>query len=193
MGCRVPSRDTGGMSFAETYQAHAGRLREHSRKLVRPEWSSVHSVSDLLHEVYVRAQARWEKFLRAGNCSAEVWLVGQLIDTVRDLNRRYLAAKRRVEAEVFVARLASILAGTETDPPGAAAREEMAERLSLAMAQLKPAVRELLIRIYYNEESPDEIAADLHITPGNFRVRQSRALGKLRESWNALFGEEDSR
>lgn len=60
------------------------------------------------------------------------------------------------------------------------------------MAQLKPAVRELLIRIYYNDEPPDEIAADLQITPGNFRVRQSRALGKLRESWNELFGEEDS-
>lgn len=114
MGCSVPSGDPDGTSFAEVFQAHTDRLREQSRKLVRPEWGSVHSVSDLLHEVYVRAQARWEKFERAGNCSAEVWLIGQLIDTVRDLNRRYLAAKRRAEAELFISRLASLLAGTET-------------------------------------------------------------------------------
>lgn len=176
--------------FTAAYKTHEVRLREQSYKLVRPEWGAVHSVSDLVHEVYLRARARWRKYRESPNCSVEVWLIGQLIDTVRDLNRRYLAAKRRAEAEVFISRLASILAGNDTEPPDGAAREELAERLSLAMARLKAPVRELLIRVYYNEESPDEIAADLKITPGNFRVRQSRALGKLRESWNELFGQE---
>jgi RNA polymerase sigma factor (sigma-70 family) len=187
----VSSRKADSGSFADAYLSHVGCLREHSRALIRPEWGSIHSVSDLLHEVYLRAQARWEKFQGAKNCSVEVWLTGQLIDTVRDLNRRYLAAKRQAEAEVFISRLASLLAGNETDPRDAAAREELAERLSLAMANLKPPVRDLLIRIYYNEELPEQIAADLQITTGNFRVRQSRALGKLRESWDELFGEED--
>ena len=185
-------RDSNSGNFGDAYQAHLGCLREHSRTLIRREWGSIHSVSDMLNEVYLRAQARWEKFQVAKKCSVEVWLTGQLIDTVRDLNRRYLAAKRRAEAEVFISRLASLLAGNEIDPPDAAAREELSERLSLAMANLKPADRELLIRVYYNDDPPEQIAAALQITPGNFRVRQSRALGKLRESWNELFGEEDS-
>lgn len=188
----MPTRDPPPGSFGEAFQAHTGRLREHCRTLIRAEWGSIHSVSDLLHEVYLRAQSRWDRFQALRNCSTEVWLVGQLIDSVRDLNRRYLAAKRRAAAEVFISRLASLLAGTHTDPPDAAVQEELAERLSLAMARLKPPVRELLIRIYYNEEPPDQIAEDLRITPGNFRVRQSRALGKLRESWNELFGTESS-
>ena len=178
--------------FTAAYKAHEDRLREHAGRLVRREWGAVHSGSDLLHEVYLRARARWKKYQVTRNCSVEVWLIGQLLDTVRDLNRKHLAAKRRAEAEVFISRLASILAGAETEPPDGAAREELAERLSLAMARLKAPIRELLIRIYYNEEAPDQIAGDLGITPGNFRVRQSRALGKLRESWEELFGEEHS-
>lgn len=179
-------------AFLDAFHSCEGLLREHLRILIRPEWGSIHSISDLLHEVYLRAEPRWDKFHRAGKCPVEVWLIGQLIDTVRQLNRRYLAAKRRAEAEVFISRMASVLAGTDTPPPDAAAREEMAERLSLALANLKPTVRDLLIRIYFNNESPDQIAAALKITSGNLRVRQSRALGKLRESWNDLFGAEES-
>ncbi|MBS0262120.1 MAG: sigma-70 family RNA polymerase sigma factor [Planctomycetes bacterium] len=183
-------------AFVAAYQTYVETLREYSHTLVRREWGSIHSVSDLLHEVFLRAQSRWERFQRSATCSVEVWLTGQLIDTVRDLNRRYLAAKRRAQAEVALSRLASYLAGNETDPLDAAARiearEALAERLSLALARLKPAERNLLVRVYYHQDPPSQITADLQIANGAFRVRQSRALGKLRESWNELFGEEGS-
>jgi RNA polymerase sigma factor (sigma-70 family) len=188
----MPSAKPGPADFLDAYHACEGRLREHSRSLIRPEWASIHGISDLLHEVFLRALARWDKHSTGPKCPVEIWLTGQLIDTVRDLNRRYHSGKRgSAVAEVFISRLASVIAGSDTAPPDAAAREEMAERLSLAMANLKPPVRDLLIRIYYNEEPAARIAAALQISAGNLRVRQSRALGKVRESWNELFGEED--
>ena len=48
----MSNHDTVPSGFLEAYRAHLGMLRELSRTMIRREWGSIHSASDLLNEVY---------------------------------------------------------------------------------------------------------------------------------------------
>lgn len=75
------------------------------------------------------------------------------------------------------------------EPAQGLARLEQAERaemLSEIVQRLPESCRRLWDRIYYERKKPDEVAAELGISPGNLRVRVHRCTEKAREIHRAL-------
>ena len=78
--------------------------------------------------------------------------------------------------------LAERLVDDGTSPSGKAMREELQRRVRGALADMSPSDGELLVMRYLEHMSTSEIAATLQISENAVRMRQLRALQKLRES-----------
>jgi RNA polymerase sigma factor (sigma-70 family) len=68
---------------------------------------------------------------------------------------------------------------TRPGPLDVLVNEEARREVRSALAGLKPDERDLLRRVYFDEEPSDETARRLRVTPGALRVRKFRALEHL--------------
>jgi RNA polymerase sigma-70 factor (ECF subfamily) len=76
------------------------------------------------------------------------------------------------------------LAGMDPGAPGpgpldALVSEEARRTVRAALSRLNPDDRDLLHRMYFDEEPSSEMAQRLQVTPGALRVRKHRALERL--------------
>jgi RNA polymerase sigma-70 factor (ECF subfamily) len=78
--------------------------------------------------------------------------------------------------------LAERLVDGGTSPSGKAMREELQRRVRSALADMSPRDGDVLVMRYLEHMSTSEIAATLQISENAVRMRQLRALQKLRES-----------
>src|SRR5262249_21903952 len=77
--------------------------------------------------------------------------------------------------------LADRLAARGSSPSARLQRDEVCGRLRQALVELKDSDREVLVLRYLEDLSPTEIAAVLGVTEATVKMRQLRALRRLRD------------
>ncbi|GAB3988480.1 SigE family RNA polymerase sigma factor [Actinoallomurus acanthiterrae] len=125
-----------------------------------------HLAEDLVQTTLGKLYASWRRVQRAENPAAYARKV---------LLRTYLShARKRSSGETPRERL----------PDTAAADSDQALRLTLlnGLARLSAQDRAVLVLRYWEDQSVEEVAALLRLSPGAVRNRSMRALGRLREA-----------
>jgi RNA polymerase sigma-70 factor (ECF subfamily) len=147
---------------------------------------------DILQEAYLAAVARVAHLAEKGSDKAFVWLRWIIEQTLVDVHRRHLGAKRR---DVFreqsidhlaienstAASLVACLAAQVTSPSGAALRNERANALRAAIASMDSIDREVLMLRHFEELTNQEVAETLDIRETSASNRYVRALRRLKQ------------
>lgn len=131
---------------------------------------------DLAQEVLRRVT----EALRAGRVENLDALPAFVFQTATHLCLHHYRSRGREERAL--ARLAGMDPGTPGPGPLDALVSEEARRVvRTALEELNPDDRDLLRRIYFDDEPSPETARRLQVTPGALRVRKHRALERLAE------------
>lgn len=152
--------------YAAHYQAIAGYV---SRRVV------AHEADDVIAQVFAVA---WRRFDHVPPAPRDrLWLFGVACKSVADQRRserRWLRLRARL-SEDFVT--AGSLAPA-ADPPG--------DQVRAAMGALRPADREVLQLVLWDELSHAEAAAVLGCSPNAFELRYRRARNAVRDAVIAM-------
>jgi RNA polymerase sigma-70 factor (ECF subfamily) len=185
-------RVTGGDTVAR--QALLARHRDRLRKMVAfhmdRRLAARVDPSDVVQEALADAAGRLSDYARRRPLPFYPWLRQLAWDRVIELHRRHVAAgKRSVKREEpnvlrlpdeSAAQLASRLADLGGSPSEQAVREELRQRVRLALDGLAHGDREVLVLRHLEQLSTAEAAAVLGIGERAFKSRQLRALQRLR-------------
>lgn len=149
---------------------------------------------DVLQEAYLDAMKRVKHFAEELNYSPFVWLrliVGQ---TLINVHRRHIGAKKRdasMERSVNQAlkfqlsatskAMAIQLAANQTSPSQAAMRSELVEELATALDTLTEIDREVLTLRHFEDMSNKEVAELLGIEQKAASIRYVRAVQRLKK------------
>lgn len=139
---------------------------------------------DLAQEVLRRVT----EALRSGRINDPDALPGFVFQTATNLCLHHYRSRGREERAL--ARMAGMDSGTTRPGPlDVLVSDEVRREVRTALAELKSDERDLLRRIYFDEEPSEETARRLQVTLGTLRVRKFRALEHLA----ALLGKARSR
>lgn len=179
-------------ALAELFDLHRPRLwRMVNFRLDRRLVGRIDS-DDVLQESYLAASQRLEHYGTRESMSPFVWLRLIVSQTLVDVHRHHLAVQARdAGREVTIGRfpgsqttsasLAAQLVGGWTSPSQAAARDEMAERLERAIADMDPVDQEVLALRHFEELANHEVAEVLGIEQKAASIRYVRAVRRLKE------------
>ncbi len=146
---------------------------------------------DVLQEAWLAATQRVEYFLQNESLSMFVWLRLIVQQTLIDVQRRHLGAKKRDvyrERSIHADRwpqntsvsLVAKLLGTYTSPSQAAVRDERAAQLREAIDQMDEIDREVLALRHFEELTNSQVAEVLGIQETTASNRYVRALRRLK-------------
>ena len=149
---------------------------------------------DVLQEAYLDAMKRVKHFAEELNYSPFVWLrliVGQ---TLINIHRRHIGAKKRnatlersvdqglkFQLSATSKAMAIQLAGNHTSPSQAAIRCEMVEELATSLDELSEIDREVLTLRHFEDMSNTEVAELLGIEQKAASIRYVRAVQRLKK------------
>jgi RNA polymerase sigma factor (sigma-70 family) len=174
---------------------HHARLLEHAVRKVGPDWRGKLDPEDLLQEAYTDVFTAVRSFAYRGPDSFYQW-VAQIVDRrYVDQVRRWRARKRDVAREQRTAGAADT---------GGSAYQRMMERhfldshtpsrsvgtresvgvLMCAIAKLPEDYRQVLRRVYLNDEPLAAVAAEMRRSEDAIRRLAGRALERLRHDVN---------
>jgi RNA polymerase sigma-70 factor (ECF subfamily) len=168
---------------------HRDRLRNMVRVRMDRRLAARIDPSDVVQEALADAAGKLADYLRRRPLPFYPWLRRLAWERLVALHRRHVRAGRRSVAreepgglalpdESAVA-LAQRLIAPGTGPSNHLLRQEAAERVQAALAQLGRADREVLVLRYLEGLSNADIAATLEISEGAVKMRHLRALERL--------------
>jgi RNA polymerase sigma-70 factor (ECF subfamily) len=151
--------------------------------------------SDIVQEALAEAHRRLADYLRDRPLPFYAWLRQFAWERVAKYYQRHVRARRRSvtreEApplpDESVVQLAQRLIASATSPSRRLLRDELRDRVRVALGCLRPRDREILVLRYLEGLSNAEAAAVLGIGENTAGMRHLRALERLR----ALLGDED--
>jgi RNA polymerase sigma-70 factor (ECF subfamily) len=178
-------------ALADVFASHRERLCRMVQFRLHPTLQRRVDPDDVLQEAWIDAVKRIDSYREQDDPSAYLWLrliVGQ---TLVDLHRKHLGAKKRdAHQEVPLTRLAgphvdsqtmsAHLTGGLTSPTQAAARDEAAGMLQDVLDEMDPIDREVLVLRHLEEHTNAEVAKILGLQPSAASNRYVRALARLR-------------
>jgi RNA polymerase sigma-70 factor (ECF subfamily) len=135
-----------------------------------------HDAEDMVQEAYMRAYKRFSTF-KGGNERA--WLLTIVRNCSYDLLKRN---GTRTSDDAFDEEGHIVRTTSSCDPEAALLREEKAELVRNALANLLPEHREILILREMEELSYGEIASTIGVPVGTVMSRLSRARNRLQQS-----------
>jgi RNA polymerase sigma-70 factor, ECF subfamily len=151
--------------------------------------------SDVLQETLGEADQKLSDCARRRQLPFYPWLRRLAWERLVQVHRRHVRAQRRsihreegqrpALPDESAAELADRLAARGSSPSARLRRDELCGCLRRALAQLPEGDREILVLRYLEDLSTKEIAAVLSITEATVKMRQLRALRRLR----ALLGD----
>jgi RNA polymerase sigma-70 factor (ECF subfamily) len=172
------------------FERHRPRLRQMVSLRLDPRLAARVDPSDVVQEALATAYPRLDEYLRDPPLPFYPWLRQFAWDTLLQLHRRHVAARRRsvTREEAWqpglssesALRLSQRLLSRGSSPSNHVIRQELRDRLQAALAQLAPNDREILVMRNLEQMPAVEIAAVLGIKEGTVRVRHLRALERLR-------------
>jgi RNA polymerase sigma-70 factor, ECF subfamily len=160
------------------------RLAEPLRGRLAPE--------DVLQEAFLAARQRLKHYAASPATSPFIWLRMIVNQTLVDLHRQHLGARKRDAArdlsldagpgpEATSASVAIQLIGAFTSPSGAAARADVLSLFQSAIEQMDPLDREVLALRHFEELTNREVAETLGIEQKAASIRYIRALRRLKD------------
>jgi RNA polymerase sigma-70 factor (ECF subfamily) len=179
---------------------HRRRLqRMIALRLDRRLWARV-DPSDVLQETLAEADQKLSDFARRLPLPFYPWLRRLAWERVVQVHRRHIRVQMRsVNREAdpgpplpdeSAAELAGRLAARGSSPSARLRHQELCSRLNGALAQVPDADREVLVLRFLEDLSTKEIAAVLSVTEAAVKMRQLRALRRLRGLLGDDLGEE---
>jgi RNA polymerase sigma-70 factor (ECF subfamily) len=155
--------------------------------------------SDVVQDVLAEAHRQMPEFLQERPIPFYPWLRQIAWERLVDLHRRHVLAQRRSvgrEArdgpalpDESAARLVDCLLASQTSPSAQARRAELRDRMRQALLRLGERDREVLVLRYLEQLTTAEVAAVLGIREGAVKLRQLRALERLRTLAEGELGE----
>jgi RNA polymerase sigma-70 factor, ECF subfamily len=183
------------MARQQLLALHRDKLRRMVALRLDRRMSARVDPSDIVQESLAEAHQHFSEYLRDRPLPFYAWLRQFAWERVAKQYERHVRARRRsvTREEVpnlpdeSVAQLARRLIASATSPSRGLLREELRERVRVALGCLKPHDREVLVLRYLEGLSNAETAAVLGLAESTAGMRHLRALERLR----ALLGEED--
>ena len=151
---------------------------------------------DVLQEAFLAAERRIDHYAANSSTSPFVWIRMIAMQTLTDLHRFHLDAKRRDASREVVrnfsstpsASIAAFLTGRLTSPSQAVERAEMYELVERTVAGMDPLDQEVLALRHFEELSNSEVAEVLGIQQKAASIRYVRAVKRLRQELSHLPG-----
>ena len=166
------------------------RLRQMVAVWMDPQLSRRLDPSDIVQEAFVDAHRHLPDYLRERPLPFYPWLRQFAWNHLIDLHRRHVVARRRSVlredprgislSEESMERLVRRLGTGQSDPGQRAIREEMRERVRVALETLPPQDREILVMRHLEQLPIKDIAVIQKVAEGTVKSRHFRALEKLR-------------
>jgi len=194
---RIVHGDKGAL--AELFGLYRDRLRRVVNfRLDRRIYGRV-DADDVLQEAYLNAEQRINWLLSDHPPSIFIWLRQIVNQTLVDVHRRHLGAKKRsAKRDVSIhgrrpgnstsASLAFHLLGQLTSPSQAALRSEQAQQIDAALAEMSEVDREMLALRHFEELTNSEAAQVLGMSAQAASMRYVRAIGRLRHVLKGIPG-----
>lgn len=159
-------------AWSRLYQEHFDRVFRHIAYLT----GDTSTAEDLVQETFARAFVGLKQFEGRGSFGG--WLRGIAVNIVRTHWRsrfRGDRAKDRLEQMSLDATV-----GADADPESGHLRQKRAEVLLAVLDGLPAQLREAFVLCDLQEVPVAQAAAELGVSPGNLRVRATRARAKIR-------------
>lgn len=156
-------------AFESLVRAHIDEVRAVCRK----HSANASEAEDVTQEVFVRAYRSLKSFRTDGSFGA--WIRGIALNQVRTHYARFARRRDRETPYEFDS------ADSRHTPEEAASEESTREEVREAVATLKPSVRDIMERYYFDEQSVDEIAQSLGLERENVKSRLHRGRKALRK------------
>ena len=167
---------TGDMhAWARLYQDHWAKLLRHVGYLT----GDVTVAEDLVQETFAQALASLARYDARAPFFA--WLRGIALNGVR---KHWRTRGRRTRAYTKFEALGDL--ATASDPEGGHLSKLRAQTLLAVLDDLPEHLREAFVLCDLRDLSTEEAAAELGISPGNLRVRATRARARIREALTGL-------
>jgi RNA polymerase sigma-70 factor (ECF subfamily) len=180
-------------ALGQVLEGFRGYLLLIAQQEMDPQLQAKGGASDLVQETLVDAVGDFHRFNGTSEGALRAWLRQMLLHNVADFGRHYRDTdKRRVDREVHLE------AGDSTVPPGdqlvadtlspsrQAMADEQAQAIQRALERLPEDYR-IVVRLRYQEnQSFDEIARGMHLTPNAARKLWMRAVKRLRQESEGL-------
>ena len=173
----------------ELLARYRDRLRQMVAVRMDPRVAARVDASDIVQETLVEASRKLPEYLRDEPLPFYPWLRQIAWDRLVDLHRRHVQAqKRAVGRQVWphvlpdrsTMALADRLLADDTSPSGRFAREELRDRMQTTLRALPQRDREVLVLRHLEQLTTREIASVMGITESAVKMRQLRALQRLR-------------
>lgn len=178
-----------GTARANLLARHRDRLRKMIAYRLDRRLAARVDPSDVVQEVLIEADGKLDRYLRERPLPFYPWLRELAAERLIALHRRHVqAAKRSVRREEpgllalpddSLAVLAERLATSTTSPSRHLLRQEMQQRVRLALSRLPERDREVLVLRHLEQLSVAETAEVLGIREGAVKTRHVRALERL--------------
>ncbi len=186
-------------ALAELFSRHRDRLWRMVNFRMDPRLHGRVDADDVLQEAWLSVVQRIDHFLADASRSIFVWFRLITSQTLIDIHRRHLGAKKRSAAAEFSISggwtasstsfsLSHHLLGHLTSPSQTALREELSAVLRTALDSMREVDREVLALRHFEQLSNRETAQILGISEQAASDRYLRALSRLRHVLSALPG-----
>ncbi len=162
-------------AWARLYQDHWARLLRHVAYLT----GDATTAEDLVQETFAQALASLARYDARAPFFA--WLRGIAVNVVR---KHWRTRGRRNRAYTKVEATAG--AATGDDPEGGHLSKLRAQTLLAVLDDLPEHLREAFVLCDLRDMSTEEAATELGISPGNLRVRATRARARIRVALTEL-------
>lgn len=182
-------------ALSRCFAEYRPRLERIAGFRLNPRLQARVDTEDVLQETYLAAIKRIKHCDTTSPETVFVWLRLILQQTLVDLHRRHLqAAGRDQQREIRADQtdpgtsgcIASHLVARVSSPSMSLKREELNERLKLALEQMEETDREVLALRHFEELSNSEVAQVLHLSVKAASIRYIRAMKKLKTLMESL-------
>jgi len=185
-------RDDGETTLANLFDEHRERLLRMVAFRIDNRLHGRVDPTDVVQESYLEAVKRIPHYLANPAVSVFVWIRSITGQTLINVHRRHLKAKRRdagrevrrspgAAPQATSVSLAAHLVGQQTSPSHAAMRAEALAGIEQALEQMDEMDREVLVLRHFEELTNQETAETLGLQKSAASNRYIRALKRLRE------------
>ncbi len=165
--CRVRAGDTQAMEDLYRVIATGVRLR-----LARH--SGGHDLSDRVHDLFITMT----ESIRKGAVREPERLMGYLRTVERRHTATHIGRLLRERRNLSPVEMSALCDGS-TSPERYAIERQSADLAARILSGLRPRDREILIRFYVHEQTPDEICRAMRLTGTQYRLIKSRAKARF--------------
>lgn len=159
-------------AWARLYQDHFDRVFRYIAYLT----GDTQVAEDFVQETFARAYVSLPSF--EGRAPLTGWLRGIAINIVRRHWRSRSRGDRAMDRLELMSRDPAV--GADADPEGAHLRQRRAEVLLAVLESLPAPLREAYVLCDLQDMPAQQAAVELGVSPGNVRVRATRARTRIR-------------